>query len=370
LSAKQDPRYVEIDEKELSRERMLAFGALSNETLAEDDLPLALLAKSREIRDARGLGRAEHAVVAGAELLGLLPRLHTDGSLDKSDDKDELGKHIVWALKYAAGAALDIPEIPFAAVDELLRVLGDLLVEFGCEPYALWQLEARRYFIEGEDEKLKERVELLLPHVNRSNHFFNHLDCPGCSLVAFARYLGSEASPEAVLEVLRPLVLGGGLYTNEPEHFRSLMNLIFGERETCKVALFAAHAQYARALARNGRAAEGRRHAAQALRDQRASGLAHTVLPSLAELTVARRMDEHEETSRSLVALLERIPSVEDAYERLEALIETYQAAKELGRPADELATLEQQAIACAKRLDARLRRPRHLRETQSALES
>jgi len=368
LSDTKDPRFTEIEQRPNSRERVIAFGELSSEASAEGDLHLAVLAKCREVRDARGLGLQEHAVVAGAELLGLIPRLRERGPI-KGEGSYELGRDIVWSLKYATGAALDIPEIPFSAVDDLLRVLGEMLDELERQPYALWQLEARRWFIEGEDDKVKERVERLLPHVNRTNHFYHHLDCPGCSLIGFAKYLGPGASPEAVLEVLRPLIEKGGRYDNEPEQFRMVMDLFFGERESCEVALFSSRALYAQVLARNGRAFEGARFSREALSLYGKSKLEHTVLPYIAALEVARRLrDDKAALAGAYDRLVEIIPKVEDAYERHEALLSAHAAARALGRDQGEIDALSEQTLACARRLDARLSRPRHVRETEAAL--
>jgi hypothetical protein len=123
----------------------------------------------------------------------------------------------------------------------------------------------------------------------------------------------------------------------------------------------------ARAHARAGRVAEARREAAQALQLAQGVGAERRVRA----LVAAAATEIAAGDTTALVPHAEQLAALwrelEDPYEALDAAIELYRAHAKLGEVA-KLPALHDEAVAIARRLDARLPSPRHERETLAAI--
>ena len=92
------------------------------------ELPLSIvLVEARDAQsleqpsfDARvtALANGSQQILAGLELWPELRRRPIP-----EDDPYDIKSRLVWGMKYAAGSAMDIPEIPLATTDEVLAVL-------------------------------------------------------------------------------------------------------------------------------------------------------------------------------------------------------------------------------------------------------
>ena len=341
-----------------SREAVVAAAELAQRALDLGELGLFVRAKSREAQAARFLGMHQHGVVTCAELMEIMPRFLALPEID-----EEAEKRLVWGLKYGAGSAMDLPEIPLATVRELLGALDRALDRFGRTKVALWELSARLAFIEADAEALKDLVAKISPQVSLHSHLYDHADCPGCTLLQVARWLGPDAPAEEVEAVLEPVFSGKPFARDAP--MARVYELLYGD-SMCENAKRLAPVLLARAHARSGRLAEARREAAQALdragatEERRVRALVAAISTEIAAGDLAALGPHAEDLGRLWQGL-------EDPYEALDAAVELFRARMRLGE-AQRLPALRDEALALARRLDARLPSPRHERETLAAL--
>jgi hypothetical protein len=265
-----------------SKERIVAAAELARRALDLGELGLFVRAKSGEARDARFLGMHQHCVVTCAELMEVLPRVL---ALPAVDDKVE--KRLVWGLKYGAGSAMDLPEIPLSTVRDLLGALGRTLERFGRSPIARWELTARLAFIEGDAQTLKDLVAKIAPLVSLRSHLYDHADCPGCTLLQIAKWLGPDAPASEVEAVLEPV------FSKRPfprdASMQQFFALFYGSDPMCDNAKRQAPALLARAHARSGSLAEARREVGEALGRTEGTAAERRVRALVAALHRARR---------------------------------------------------------------------------------
>ena len=348
-----------------TRERLVAAAELAARADAAGDVDAAAQAKAIETRIARELGQHQHAVVACAELIERWPQLAERGEL--SDDAKRM---VIWGLKYGAGSAMDLPEIPLSTVEEVIAHLERVLGHVGREPWAAWELDARRAFIAGDDERVRARVAAIGPTIGRTSHAWQDTDCPGCTLLAFADYLGAEARPEEVEAVLAPDSSSARFPADAPEMV-TVLDLLYGDDPICDNARATTPVKLARAYARHGRVAEARREAERALARARGREPERMLRAQVAALEVAAARRALDEIAPLAEAALPIATGLEDAYERLDAALALHAAIGLLGSQATlraELPRLAADARAIARRLDGRLARPRHVAATERAL--
>jgi hypothetical protein len=321
------------------------LGALAALAEADDDPVLAIRAKAREIGAARRLQRQQHAVVAGAELIGLV-EAH-GGPLPRLRD-------VVQGFVGAAMAAMDLPEVPLSVVDALVEMTEQVLDGMGCAPYAAWQLAARRHAIAGDAAAVQDCVARLAPHVSRSNHIAQLWECPGCVLVFLAR-CAEEPDPAVLEEILSPILTDGPIPWLEDPRLLEAVHQVYGTKPCCGPSRSDAHVLLALALVRAGRTAEARIHWARSRRFDEGS----PVWSQLAALELALADGEAAAQAEALAPILDRLPGHEDAYEAVELGLTAAQAQARAGDP--RLGEVLAQLRANAARLDARLEASRHL---------
>jgi hypothetical protein len=322
---------------------------------AGDDIEAAALARSLEASQARFLGKHQHAVVTGAELLQLWPQLKRR-PLPEKDDLD-LRRRLIWGMKYVAGSAMDLPEIPLATTDGVLAVLGEMLTHYNYQAQALWTLEARRAFIAGDEERLRERVARLSATVTRYHHVYQCADCPGCLLLQFVEWMGSDASVEEVEEVLAPC-LGRRPYQPDPEPWDKLLDLLYGPSGTCENAERSVPVKLARAYLRAGRKAQALQQAERAMSLAEGTEAERRARALVVRTAVAHALGQPADGLAS--ELLERASALEDAYEQLDAMLVAHAVLR------DE--PIAKRALDLAARLDARIDNKRHIDATRRAL--
>lgn len=306
------------------------------------DTLIFALARAREIVHARNLGRVERALIVGAELAAAVQALNSQ-HLDDSRDVAVL----VNGLRNAVIAALDHPEVPIAAIDDLLAEHARLLARVGCKPYANLVLQAHRHDVAGEPERIAEILETLTPHINYGNATREHLGCPGCIRGILAGHLGPEASPEFLAEWLRPILTNDGIYPNETAK---------PWRPGCYNS--SSHLYLARSLLWHGKFAEA---------DLRGTGCADKdldacfLVPTIFFLELAMALRKEPRIRDRIALLRPRALIHEDIHEAMLGAVRTAQAMAQIDLgSADERAELWAFASRCAARLDARLARPRH----------
>lgn len=317
----------------------------------EDPL-IRAAARAEEIRRSRALGEQQRAIVAGAEILPLLD------PLTPAEDADER-----WMLNLVGGglssavyAALDVPEVPFTAIDALIDAYAQVLVLLGLSDLSARQLRARRYFVSGDQEACAAIVEALMPHVNYTNGSRQRLGCPGCVLSTVAWYLGPSADLDLLEEMLTPIFEGQFSYPNEDP---AVIRQIRASSQRCQNAL-GAHMHFARALMWRGRITEAGDHTEQVRHEDLDECY---LLPTIFYLEVAMANGDPEAIRARIRLLRPRIEAHEDAQEAMLGAIRVAQALALVGdEPADQARAWEI-AEHHARRLDARLERPRHCAE-------
>jgi hypothetical protein len=347
-----------------TRERMVAAAELAARADAVGDAEAGAQAKAIETRIARELGQHQHALVACAELIERWPAVAARGELS-----DEAKRMIIWGLKYGAGSAMDLPEIPLATVEEVIAHLERVLAHVGRKPWAAWELDARCAFIAGDDDRLRQRVAAIGPTIGRTSHAWQDSDCPGCTLLAFADYLG-PARPEEVEAVLAPVLEPSARFPADDPELLSVLNLLYGDDPVCENAKASTPVKLARAYARSGRLAEARREADLALSRARGREPERLLRAQVAALMVATARRAVDDIGPLADAALPIAAALEDAYERLDANLALYAAIAITDDPAlrSVLPRIADDARAIARRLDARLSRPRHVEATERAL--
>jgi len=346
-------RLIELLTADVSTNVLVELGQIA--AGAGDDIEAAVLARSLEARQARFLGKHQHAVVTGAELLELWPRLKPLPIPEK--DPLQLARCLVWGMKYVAGSAMDLPEIPLSTTDRLLAVLGEMLTHYNYQPTALWTLEARRAFIAGDEERLRERVTRLSSTVTRYQHVYQCADCPGCVLLQFVEWMGPDAAVEDVEEVLAPC-LGLRPYQPDPEPWNELLDLLYGPSGTCENAERSVPVKLARAYLRAGRTAQALQQAERGMALAEGTEAERRARALVARTAVARALGQpatdlaHE--------LLERAAALEDAYEQLDAMLVADSVLRDNA--------IARRALDLAARLDARIDKKRHVDATSRAL--
>jgi hypothetical protein len=350
-------RLKELRGAQHSPAALVELGQLAAEARAASDIHAAALARSLEASHARFLGKHQHAVVVGAELLEMWPELKQH-PLPEEDDLD-LRRRLVWGMKYVAGSAMDLPEIPLATTDGVLSVLGEMLTHYAYKPFALWQLSARRAFIAGDDAQLKELVGQLASAVTRYNHIYECADCPGCVLLQFVEWMGPDASDADVEEVLAPC-LGTRPFQPDPESSRMVLDLLFGPLAACENAERTVPVCLGRAYLRNGKRAQAVQQAERAVAMAEGTEADRRARALVVRSAVANTLGNAEESERLAKELLLQANALEDAYEQLDALLVAHEALRD---PA-----LAERSLALAARLDARIERKRHVAATKRAL--
>jgi hypothetical protein len=352
----------EVERKPESRDVVVACADIARRALATDDLALAVDAKQHETQVARGIGMHQHAVVVCAEMLELWPRLAALPELPSA-----LKNNLVWTLKHGAGSAMDLPEIPLATVRDLIAQLEAILGHFDGKRIAVWSLEARLAHIEEDLPTLHDRLDRIMPTLGVSNHAWHYADCPGCMIASAIEYLGRSATPEAAEAVIAPLA------TDEPFAADAAngktLRLLFGSGadKTCKNAKRSLPIKLARVYTWAGDLAKARRHVEVALRENATEDHEQRLRASVAALELGVAMKAHALLDKHLALATQLMADLEDPYDQLEAARVAHRAAAILDR-ADERERLREQALALAKRVDARLAIPRHVRLTLDAL--
>jgi hypothetical protein len=349
-------RLKELRSAQPTATALVELGELAGRAQAAGEVKLAVLARALEASHARFLGKHQHAVVCGAEILERWPELRAQPVAE--DDEDDLQRRLVWGMKYVAGSAMDLPEIPLATTDGVLEALGEMLDHFGYKRFALWTLEGRRASIAGDE--LREIVSKIAPTITRYNHVYECSDCPGCVYLQLVEWMGPDAEAADVEEALAP-VLGKRPFLSDPESSSMVLDLLYGPSGTCENAERTAPVRLARAYARAGRLAEAHREA------ERASVLAENTeaerrVRALVARAVVANATKAPEAKSLATELVERVGALEDAYEKLDALLAAHAA---LGDDA-----LADQSIALAERLDARIEKKRHVTATRRTLDA
>jgi hypothetical protein len=338
--------------------RLAKCAEVAAEATAAGEIEHAAVARSAEAMTARFLGKQQHAVVVGAELLELWPVLR---QRPLPDDKDpiDLRRHLVWGLKYVAGSAMDIPEIPLATTDAVIETIGEVLEHYRYQRPAQWQLQGRRAHIAGDLDTVRELVGKIAPTATRYHYQYHCGDCPGCVFLQFGWWLGPDADAAELEEVLAP-VLGKRPFPPDPEPWSRVLDLLYGEVTACAHAVKTAPSTLSRAYTRAGRLPEALRQAKRAvsLTKGEDAGLAEKAL--IAHTAVVTAMGKRDEARALATEVVARTKAVEDAYDRLDAILVAHRALGD-----DALAT---EAIALAERLDARIDKKRHVAETRRKL--
>jgi tetratricopeptide (TPR) repeat protein len=351
-------RLKELGGKDASPAALVELGQLAAEARAANDIHATALARALEAGQARILGKHQHAVVVGAELLEMWPELKKHPLPEK--DELDVARRVVWGMKYVAGSAMDLPEIPLATTDGVLAVLGEMLTHFGYEPFALWQLAARRAYIAGDDAELKALVGKLASTVTRYNHIYECADCPGCVLVQFVEWMGPDANDAEVEEVLAPC-LGKRPFQPDPAGSRRVLDMLFGPLAACENAERTVPVRLARAYLRGGKHAQALKHAERAMAMAEGTEAERRARALVARTAVANALGEAKESEKLARELVLQARALEDAYEQLDALLVAQEALRD---PA-----LVDQSLALAARLDARVEKKRHVEATKRALD-
>jgi len=353
--------------EDATRDLMVQAAETCEAARAAGDLDLALGAKAVELRIARMLSLQQHCVVAAAEVLELWPAFAR--AAERGGDKTE--RRVIWGMKYAAGAAMDLPEIPLATIDQLVGVLGEMLTFWGKKPWAVWLLEARRAYIAGDRTGLAGYLEKVPPTINRYTHFYEHTDCPGCAVQQLAEFLGPEAKPDDVELLLGPVLDAGRRFPNEPDDKRMILDLLFGDDPACAHAKVRGPALFARVLARDG---QWQRAVPYARRSEAAAeGCNHEqkIRAWLATLEIARAQRDGDAIIGTWSKLAPALDALEDPYEILDGLLAGHAALRALPEGDVARAPIGAMADRCralADRLDARLAKPHHRGDVDARL--
>ncbi len=332
----------EIDDmvrQPLTRDVAVACAELAARAIASGDLQAAVIAKEHEISAATHTGMHQHAVVCCAEIIELWDQLALLPALEVRTQRN-----LIHALKHGTESALELPEIDLGTARELLATLQRLLERFSISLVALWTLEARLAWIEGDRAVMKDRMERVIPSFPKRKRHLDCSDCLGCTLVDFTRYMEGETDA-AELEEFAKAVMAMSSY------------------QPCAYADRRVPAQLAVAYVRQGRIAEARRHAIKAVRLADTVG-AGWVEARTAALEVAVASADATWCTSLVDSTLPVLATLEEPYGQLAAYVAIYRALRALDRDPTEART---RAQGLARRIDARLASPRHLRETEAA---
>jgi hypothetical protein len=349
-------RLTELRGADASAANLVELGQIAVQAKAQNDIEAAVLARSLEAQNARFLGKHQHAVVAGAELLELWPELKKRPQPE--EDELDVAKRLVWGMKYVAGSAMDLPEISLQTTDEVLEVLGEILTHYNYQLPSLWTLQARRAHIAGDDTTVKALINKLMPTITRFHHVYQCADCPGCVLLQFVEWLGPDANDGDVEEILAPC-LGKKPFPPDPKEFKSILDLLYGDFGACENAERTVPVRLARAYLKNGKAAQAKKQAERAMALAEGTEAERRARALVARTAVAHALKEDDATTLA-AELVERAAALEDAYEQLDALIVAHQVLRK--------DALIKQSLALAERLDARVEKKRHVIETKRAL--
>ena len=358
-----EERLAVLEEAPSSLDHMVECAALAAEARAAGDPVVAVSAKAKEAYVARDLARQQHCVVAGAELVELWPDLERRESLPASR-----ARRILHAFQCAAGAAMDLPEIPLATVEQLVTYTERALLHQGADPFGAWLLRGRLAYIEGDQEAVRGWVERIAPTINRYNWVYNFTSCPGCELTQVAGWMGRGAAPEELATVLDPVLSGEGRWRDPPSHAAWLEQAVGSG--VCDGSRSIAPRLFARSLAGAGRHAEAAVQAKKALaRSKDRNPEEHGRLLTM-RLDVAAAGDRGSTVARCVDELEPILDKIEDAYELHDALVAACKAIAKTGVTTKLAAygALRERALGLARRLDARLTTPRHVAETEATL--
>jgi hypothetical protein len=352
--------FAEAEELDTGKEKVLAFADVARRALDLGDLALFARAKSRETREARFASMHRHSVVACAEMVDQMPRI-----LAPPDVEEKVVRALVWGLKYGAGSAMDLPEIPLATVRTLVAEMGPVLTRFGRIHAAEWLAEARLAYIEGDADTLKDRVAKISPTISVRSYRNEYSDCPGCILVQVAEWLGDDSPAEEIETVLAPAFSGRPFPRDVP--LQKFFAREGGGDPICENGKSYSLTLLARAYARSARVAEARAKAAAAIAGS-VGRSADVVLGAHVVALQAELAANHSERLAALASDVEGMRvGIEDPYQELDAVLTVHRARVRLGDEA-ALPPLRTRALELALRLDGRLERARHERQTLERL--
>ncbi len=358
-----EERLVTLESGDSSVEHLVECATLTSDALAAGEPVVAAFAKAKEAYAARDLAKQQHCVVAGAELVELWPAVERGEPLPAAR-----ARRILHAFQCAAGAAMDLPEIPLSTVEQLVSYTERALLHVGAEPYAAWSLLARLDFIRGETARVSEWVARLSPTINRYNWLVNFTTCPGCELTQIAGWMYATATPDETYAVLEPVLTGVARWNDPPSHVTWLDRQLGSG--ICEGSRSIAPRLYARSLANAGRWQEAAGEARKALtRSKDRNPEEHGRLLTM-RLEVARVAGKGTTVDRCVKELVPIASAIEDAYELHDALVAACRAiaatrAEKLG---ETYVDLRGKALGLARRLDGRLERARHVAATERLL--
>ncbi|MEZ4384568.1 MAG: hypothetical protein R3A79_24785 [Nannocystaceae bacterium] len=320
---------------------------------ASDDSFVRVTALADALTRSRRLGEQQRVIVTAAELLPLLGELFAPQT---GAERSAL-ERILSALWAAVYACLDVPEVPFTAIDPLLDAYARVLTLLDLKDYSARRLRAQRHFVAGEAEELAALIESLMPHVNYTNGIRQSLGCPSCVLSAVAWHLGPAADLGLLEAMLEPIFSRRFNYPNEDP---ALLRQLRDSGQRCD-SVFSAHMHFARALMAQGRTRDAAAHIAEARRYKDDSPC--YLLPAIFRLEASMATAGAEALRAEIRRLRPRVEAHEDAQEAMLGCLRVAQALALVGDDPDDQAHLWAVAEHHARRLDARLARPRHLAE-------
>jgi hypothetical protein len=329
------------------REALAALAATTSEPR------VALIAQTWQIVETRHAGAHEEAVVLLAETLGLLDRV------DLSNVTRSFGRDLLMGLAAGVSSALDVPEVDFAAIDDLIQRLETFAQSLELRPFLLWEVRIRRHAMVGDTREAEFWSKRLLPHVNYTNRFMNGLGCPNCTLGVIAWLRGPTVDPDELDVMFRPVFSGN---TNYPGEDRSLLNAVFkgSPPPQCDSGLQLCSTVFGRSLLYAGRFAKAARRIKQA-RELGPGGVC--LLPEIASLELALAMGSPKTIDKACTELTPLAEKHEDIEERFLAQLRIVQAHRTRGRVAPTEA-----AALSASRLDKRLKKDSYTEQLKREL--
>ncbi len=216
---------------------------------------------------------------------------------------------------------------------------------------------------------MRRWVERIAPTINRYNWVYNFTSCPGCEVAQIAGWMGRDTSPEELTAVLEPVLTGEARWKDPPSHVAWLEQAVGSG--VCEGSRSIAPRLLARCLAAAGRHAEAGVQARKALdRSKDRNAEEHGRLLTM-RLDVAAASKKGVTVERCVKELEPLVDRVEDAYELHDALVAACKAIASTTaamKLASKYASMREQALGLARRLDARLKAPRHVAATEATL--
>ena len=333
----------ELQKRDPAPDTVVACSDLARRAMAAGDFDAGGRAKVLELFFSARIGMSEHALVVAAEALDTWPALAESPRLDAN-----AAGHFLYLIGTGLDLALGDIDIPLTTVHEYLDAIRSIVNKLELVPLLVWELEAKVAHLEGDEATRDACVARISPVLGWRSRREHEGSCPGCVLLAFARYLPEDTPPETIEALFEPM-RGKRSFPADAHGAPSA-----GEDACVDFELYAA-ARLTDACVSAGRIAEAKVHARRARSELEPHDVSRRCWVELLELEVAVAGRDRSAIERLVDSVSRNADEADSPYTSLPRVLALH-AAYGILRREERLSSLRAEALALASSVSPRRR--------------